>query len=105
MKFVFSIDGKDYKKLNEVLSSTPYDKDSFSTVGFVMKDRKSLGLENDGYILCFKCEDDAISEKLVARLKVLEKCEELKGEEKEKIIAKIEGEEENAAEGFGAIFS
>jgi hypothetical protein len=103
-KFVYLIEGKDYGKLKNLLTQNPYEKDSFSVVGYVLKDSKALGQKGGNYLVYFKGEDHAIMHKLCEQLKALETAKELAGEEKDKIIAQIEHEEDSAASGFGSIF-
>ena len=61
----------------------------------------SLGIKGEGYY-CYISGTEDVCNKAKELAKDLTKIVE--GEEKNKVIAKIKSEEEQAAEGFGAIF-
>lgn len=103
-KCVFLIEGKDYGKLKNLLTQNPYEKDSFSIVGYVLKESKAMNLKGGNYVVYFKSSDHQLILTLSQRLKALETAKELVDAEKNSIISQIEHEEDNAAEGFGSMF-
>ncbi len=103
MKFAFLIEQKKKKELDALLAADPYAKDSFATIGFVLKESKPIGLKGGFYVVYFKTEDDAIAKVLSSKLTALE-GKKLDGEDEKKVFDAIEQEENNATQGFGAIF-
>lgn len=101
MDFLFFFEKNKVKDLNNVLSADSFAQNSFARVGFVQKDGKSLE-EKDGFFVYFKTEEsigNVLSKKLIDVQGV-----EVKGEEKKRIIKKINEQENQAIEGFGSIF-
>ncbi len=103
-KCAYSVEMKEYGKLKDLLAANPFEKDSFAVNGYTLKDSKTVGLKGGYYVLFFKAEDPELINKLKEKLKALETIKELAADEREKAIAQIEAEEDNAASGFGAIF-
>ncbi len=103
-KYVYSVEGKDYGKLKDIVAADPFAKDSFVVAGYTLKESKPLGLKGGFYILFFKTADAELAQKLIARIKPLPTLKEMEGEEKQKVISQIESEEDSAASGFGSIF-
>lgn len=103
MKFAFILEQKKKKELDALLAADPYAKDSFATIGFVLKESKPLGLKGGFYVVYFKTENDAIATTLSSKLQALE-GKRLEGEDEKKVFDAIEQEENNATQGFGAIF-
>ena len=102
---VYIIDGKDYGKLDKLLAADPYAKDSFKTVGYTLKESKTMGLKGGAYILYFKAEDSTLLSSLCAKLAAgIESAKKADAETKAKVEAQIAQEEENATAGFGSIF-
>ena len=102
---IYMIDGKDYGKLDKLLASDPYAKDSFKTVGYTLKESKAMGLKGGSYILYFKAEDPALLSALIAKLmEAIPESKKADAETKTKVEAQIAQEEENATAGFGSIF-
>ena len=104
MDFVYLVDGKDYGRLKAVLEADPIGKQSFATIGYTLRESKSLGLKGGSYAVYFKCEDESLAASLKEKLRPLESAKELEGPEKQEIISKIQGDEDSAAAGFGNIF-
>jgi len=104
MQFVYLIEGKDKKALDVVLAADPYEKTSFASAGYTLKESKAMGLAGGNYVLSFKTELPEVEAKLKERLKAVPSLKELSGDEKKKIVDQLEAEEASAGEGFGAIF-
>ncbi len=105
LKFVFLIEGKESALLEQVLAEDPYDKQmSFVGAGYTLKESNAVGLDAGNKIIYFKTELKEVADKLLERLKKITTLKEITKEQKDKIIAQIEKEEENAAVGFGSIF-
>lgn len=103
MKIAFLVEQKKKKELDALLASDPYAKDSFATVGFILKESKLLGLKGGFYVVYFKTENEQIVKILSLRLEALE-GKKLEGEDEKKVFDAIELEESNATSGFGSIF-
>lgn len=102
MDFLFYFEKNKIKELNNLLSSNPYEENSFARVGYTFKDGGSMG-EKEGSYVYFKT-DDVIGVKLGEKLLEINGVE-VKGVEKERVIKKINEQEQSAIEGFGSIFS
>ena len=101
---VFSVSEEEKWKLMQILQNDPYEKESFASIGYLLRERNSLGLGNvRELILYFKAEGE-IANKLKEKLRELKTLKRIEGEEKSKAISAFEAEEMNAAEGFGSIF-
>jgi hypothetical protein len=99
MDFLFYFEKS--KELNNLLALNPYDENSFARVGYTLKDGKSIG-EKEGFYVYIKT-DEEIGSKLGKKLFEI-KGVEVKGEEKERVLKKINDQEQSAIEGFGSIF-
>lgn len=107
MDFAYSIANSGQGALKKVLDLDPYEKDSFPTVGYTLRESAALGLVAGRMVLYFKSEDQAICAKLKARLAAVNASADLKeltGEEKEKVASSINATENEAAAGFGSLF-
>ncbi|MFH1751247.1 MAG: hypothetical protein ABH863_06205 [Candidatus Micrarchaeota archaeon] len=103
-KLVYIVEMKDYGELKKILAADPYARDSFAVAGYSLKDSKTVGLKGGSYVVFVKTADGALIPKLKERLKPLQSGKELVGDEKDKVVLAIEGEEDNAASGVGSIF-
>ncbi len=103
MEYIFEFEQKHKKEVESLLAADPYAGDSFARLGYVLKESHSLGLKGGFLMLYFSTPDADLGKKLVEKLKALPN-REVSGEEKQKIMAAIKSEEDNAASGFGAIF-
>jgi len=101
MKLLFIIDNSKKKDLNTILTAEPYAEISFSKLGYILRDGAHFD-KNGKQILLVTVHDDKQKEYVVEKLKGI--AEEVTGEEKERIIEKIEEEEEAAEAGFGSLF-
>ena len=101
MKRVYACDISKKKELLSVIESDPYSEDSFSRVGYVIRDGSSIGESSDAVYLYISAQEPVIK-KLDAKLRGI--AEILEGEEADRIIKKIEDEGESAAQGVGSIF-
>jgi hypothetical protein len=106
MDFAYSVSGSQQAALKKVLEIDPYDKDSFSTVGYTLRDSASLGLPAGTLVLHYSCNDSAISDKLKSRLAAaaIPDLKPLTGPDLEKVVGAIKSSEDQAASGFGSIF-
>ena len=104
MEFVYEIEVAKQGELKKVLEADPYADDSFSRLGYTLKDSAAVAMPSGKTILYFKCEEQAKGTTLAARLKAVEGLAEVTGENKQKVISVIHAEEDNAAAGFGSIF-
>ena len=95
MEVILFVERASADKLKEILLKD----DLVSRANVLFKDAKPL--EKEGYYLKLAGSEDA-----VARAKELigNDGEELKGEEKEKVLERFAEQDSNAAEGFGSIF-
>jgi hypothetical protein len=75
-----------------------FDNDALKMIGFKYESASTLGINKPGYFMIIKA-DEAEFEKGSIK-EALKDCEEVTGEEKEKIISKFKELEENAASGF-----
>ena len=103
MDFVFLFASSDVGKLKAVLEADSLADNSFARVGYTLRDSKGMGLEPGKNVLHFKCEE-AVAKPLVEKLKQVPSFSEAKPEEKQKVLAQIAAEEDNAAHGFGTVF-
>ena len=101
MKLLFVVDNSKKKDLNKILSADPYAEMSFSKMGYTLRDGAHFD-KNGKQILLITVPDDKQKEYVMEKLKDL--AEEITGEEKEKIIKKVEEEESAAETGFGSLF-
>ncbi|MBU1197563.1 hypothetical protein KJ765_03540 [Candidatus Micrarchaeota archaeon] len=105
MKRVFLVEGSDYKSLKKLLEENPYGADSFSRVGYTLRESNRLGLKGGNYVLVFQCDDGAREKKLLEALKPIESLKVLDGSDRETVLMKLDSDEGSAAAGFGSIFS
>lgn len=103
MDFVYLVEGKDYAALKLILEADSLASDSFSRMGYQLRESKSLGLKGGNYVLHFRCDEET-AKKQKERLKPLPSLKELEGAEKGQIVSKLEEDENAAAAGFGNIF-
>ena len=104
MEFVYEIDAAKQNELKKVLEMDPYADDSFSRLGYTLKDSAVVGLPAGKIVLYFKCEEEAKGKAFAQKLKAVADLREVAGEGREKVLGIIHAEEENAAAGFGSIF-
>ena len=105
MEFVYSVPAERQGGLKKVLDEDSYAKDSFPTLGYVLKESSSVGLKGGSYVVYFKTEDAALAAKLKERLaKVEGGVDEVTGPDKQAVLSAIAAEADSAASGFGSIF-
>ncbi len=97
---VYEISKENYKEAKKIIEADPYEKDSFSSVGYKIREGKVLGLEGDYYVYVKGDEEKLrkLDEKIGGVAKILG------GEELEKAKNAFEEEEAQAESGFGEIF-
>src|SRR3989338_5029330 len=102
MNFAFLMPQNKKKELDALLAANPYDKDSFATIGYFLKESKPLGLKGGFFVVFFRTSDEKIAQTLSNRLTTLEGSK-IEGDELQKVANAIEQEENNATQGFGNI--
>lgn len=78
-----------------------YADDLLSRQSITVRDNSAIGVQKEGYYVLIDGTENAVAK---AREMLKGAADELKGSAAEEVISAIEGQEENAAEGFGAIF-
>jgi hypothetical protein len=101
MKAVFAIPAEKKKDLLPILEADPYAQDSFARAGYKLRDGATLGEKADTIYLYISANEQFIK-KAGELLKPFTR--EIKKEEEERVMKKIEQEEEAAEGGFGSIF-
>ncbi len=97
MKVVFFVSKENYGSAkNKVYMDEIVSRQSITT-----RDSAAVGMKKDGYYLQIDGDDGAVKK---ARELLKGLADELKGSDAEKVTSVIDGQEESAAEGFGAIF-
>jgi rubrerythrin len=97
MKAVFFVPSESFSKAK----NTVYGDDMLSRQTINFRESKALGMEKEGYYL----EIDGSEESIAHAKEVLaELAKEVDKDEKEKILKKIEEQEDSAAQGFGTLF-
>ena len=104
MQYAYQFELIHKKEIEALLAKDPYADDSFSRLGYIVKESNALGLKGEHLIIYFKTQDDTLAKKLVEQLKTVPTCVELGGNDREKVANIIEAEENRATSGFGAIF-
>ncbi len=100
---IFYVPSDKLKEAKKILEADPYAEDSFSRVGYKLREGKSLGIgDDDGYYIYIRSENAAFLDKAKERLSGA--AELFEGEKAESVKNKIEEEEAAAAKGFGDIF-
>lgn len=102
--FVYKVDMKDTGALKKALDADTFADDSFVKVGYTLKESQAVGLKGGSQIVYFKTEEQAIADKLKARLKEVASAAEVTGADKDKVVQQIESEQDSAAAGIGSIF-
>jgi len=70
MDYVYSVDSAEGAKLKKVLEANPYDKESFSYVGYTLKESQAVEMPAGKLVLHFKTDDAALAKKLVGKMTV-----------------------------------
>ncbi len=97
MKVVFFASKENYGSAKNKL----YMDDLVSRQSITVRDNSAIGMGKEGYYILIDGDEKAIGK---ARKILKELADELKGGDAEKVVSSIEGQESDAAEGFGAIF-
>lgn len=100
MKIVFEISKEKLKDAKKILEENPYAEDSFAKAGYIFKEGKALG-EDENYYVYLDASDD-FAKKAKEKLKDVAKV--LKGEKAGRVVKKIEEEQSSAVGGFGSLF-
>ncbi|MBS3069277.1 hypothetical protein J4441_02845 [Candidatus Micrarchaeota archaeon] len=101
MKIVYSAPASSKAKLTAILEADPYAHPSFSRNGYKVKDGSSLGEDKANIYLYLKCEEEVAK---MAEEKLKDVAAKVPADVTERVIKKIEDEENSAEAGFGAIF-
>ncbi len=105
MDFVYTVAASQSAALKKILDEEPYEKDSFSSLGYTLRDSSALGLPAGKTVLIFSCIEETKIAKLKERLSRVEGgVSEVTGKEKERILSTVNAEAEDAAAGFGNLF-
>jgi len=70
MEYVYSVDSAEGAKLKKILEANAYDKESFSYVGYTLKESQALELPPGKLVLHFRTDDAALAQKLVGKMTV-----------------------------------
>ncbi|MEM2948626.1 MAG: hypothetical protein QXY05_00585 [Candidatus Anstonellales archaeon] len=100
MKIVFEISKERFKDAKKILEENPYAEDSFAKAGYILKEGKALG-EDENYYVYIDASEDFV-EKAKEKLKDVAKPADNK--KAERIIKKVEDEQNSAVSGFGSLF-
>lgn len=98
---IYKITKEQYKEAKKILESDPYEKASFPSVGYKLREAKALGFDFDGYYVYVNSDEETLK---VLDEKIKDASSILEGEEFEKVKEKFEKEEEEAQQGFGNLF-
>jgi hypothetical protein len=97
MKALFFITVEHYSKVKNLTTGD----DVVSRQSLNFREARALGFDKEGFYL----EIDGSHEAIEAAKKIMEHmAKEVEGHEKEKVLHKIQEQEDNAAVGFGTIF-
>ena len=88
-------------ELTKILEADPYEKLSFSRLGYTIKDGKDFDLEKKTIIVINYFTDE--EEKFITE-KLKDICEDIPEEKAQEILKKLEEEESAAQSGFGSMF-
>lgn len=97
--FIYSC--PDLKELKKVLDFDPLADDSFTRLGYVLREGKAYGVQ--GYVVFFKAESSR-AKTFQDRLATVPECVPLSEADKQKVVDAIEAEENAATAGFGSVF-
>jgi len=100
MKIVFEISKEKFKDAKKILEENPYAEDSFAKAGYVLKEGKALG-EDENYYIYLDAGEDFVKK---AKEKLKDVAKAVEGEKAERIIKKVEDEQNSAVSGFGSLF-
>ncbi len=101
MKMVFQLPAEKKAELTKLLEAEPYEKVSFSRNGYKLKDGASVSEDAKKAYLYLSCTEEFAK---FAHSKLDSMCEKTEPAVQERVIKKIEDEENSAEAGFGAIF-
>lgn len=101
MKRVFAFEISRKGELQKLLDEDPYAEDSFARLGYKLREGKSLGEDEETIYLYLSGDEEFIGK---AEKKLKDLMREMKEGEEEKVLGKIEKEEEEAGAGFGSMF-
>lgn len=105
MDFVYSVLSSQQGALKKILDEEPYEKNSFSSVGFTLRESSSVGMPAGKLVLVFSCEEQEKIAKLKERLSRVERgVTEVTGGEKDAVLDAINATADQAAAGFGSLF-
>lgn len=97
--FVYS--ATDLKELKKALEFNPLDADSFTRLGYILREGKLYGLA--GYVVHFKADAER-AKAFQAKLAEVPGCTPLNEADRKKVVDAIEAEENAATAGFGSLF-
>lgn len=101
MEKVYECENSKKKDLTKILEEDPYAEDSFARVGYKLKEGKVIEQDEGKCYLYIKANEDFIKK---AEEKLKDLVKECEKEVSQKIIDRINEEENQATSGFGDIF-
>lgn len=101
MKIVFLCDNSKKAELKSILEADPYEKPSFSSLGFMLRDGSDFKLEKKTIVLLNYFDE---TEEKFIKEKLKDVCEEVEKDKAQEILTKIEEDESAAQSGFGSMF-
>ncbi|MFH2106470.1 MAG: hypothetical protein ABII22_04365 [Candidatus Micrarchaeota archaeon] len=101
MKRVYECDIVKKKEMLAILEADPYAEDSFARIGYKLKEGAAVGEDEKKLYIYLSASEDFIK-KADAKLKEMAKPADCKVEQR--VVEKIEKEEESAESGLGDIF-
>ena len=70
MEYVYSVDSAEGAKLKKILEAAPFEKESFSYVGYMLKESQAMEMPAGKLVLHFKTDDAGLAQKLVGKMTV-----------------------------------
>lgn len=101
MKIVYQAPSASKAKLTAILEADPYAHPSFSRNGYKLKDGAALGEDKANVYLYISCNEEFVK---MADEKLKDVATKSPKDITERVVKKIEDEENSAEAGFGAIF-
>jgi len=100
---IYKIPSDKIKEVKKVIENPDVAANKWARNGYILRDAKILGFEENASYLYVKAIDDFFKEN-EEQVTSIEGVEEIKGQEYEKVKEKIDEEQSGAATGIGAIF-
>jgi len=101
MDRVYEIANEKKDEAKKILEEDPYAEESFARVGYKIRDGKSIEEESGKTYLYISASDDFIKK---ADEKLKDVAEPVKGEKADRVVKKIQEEEESVGSGIAKFF-